>query len=407
MKIAKALYLLCMICLVAGALTPLAALADNNNTPLYTGSVYDGWSKPLGMYASQITFHISNGSDYVNVSISGPDYPSADNVLIPPGQAYYFYNALRIYVYSVSSNSSQPSERTAQVDISQPSTSSGTSSTTTTGTQLTCVTPGQTALGGDTVTFPITIQNNNGVDKTYTLTANGGGRDWSSSFQYQTRSIYQIYVPSAGTQTVNLVVNTAYDSPIGAQTVTVSTGDASLGLSVDVTSINQSANVNVPISSMIANIGDKAYYDIGIQNLQSQQNDYKLTVTGLPANWYYQFSDSKTSTNQMAEIVVPAMSTTNFVLQILPPASVTVGDYNFTAVITTPDNVTISHPLTLKLNSGTSMTVNYDKLQYTSSPGQTFTIPVYVTNSGKGGALTNVYPDITAPSGWIVSSSPN
>ena len=101
------------------------------------------------------------------------------------------------------------------------------------------------------------------------------------------------------------------------------------------------------------------------------------------------------------------MSTTNFVLQILPPASVTVGDYNFTAVITTPDNVTISHPLTLKLNSGTSMTVNYDKLQYTSSPGQTFTIPVYVTNSGKGGALTNVYPDITAPSGWIVSSSPN
>ncbi len=55
----------------------------------------------------------------------------------------------------------------------------------------------------------------------------------------------------------------------------------------------------------------------------------------------------------MAEIVVPAMTTTNFVLQIIPPASVTVGSYNFTAVVTTPDNVTISDPLTLKLNSGT------------------------------------------------------
>ncbi len=85
------------------------------------------------------------------------------------------------------------------------------------------------------------------------------------------------------------MVQTAYDSPIGAQTVTVSTGDASLGLSVDVTSINQSANVNVPISSMIANVGDKVYYDISIQNLQSQQNDYKLTVTGLAQNWYYQY----------------------------------------------------------------------------------------------------------------------
>jgi uncharacterized membrane protein len=31
---------------------------------------------------------------------------------------------------------------------------------------------------------------------------------------------------------------------------------------------------------------------------------------------------------------------------------------------------------------------------------------VYVTNSGTGSALTNVYPEVTAPSGWVVSSSP-
>jgi uncharacterized membrane protein len=29
-----------------------------------------------------------------------------------------------------------------------------------------------------------------------------------------------------------------------------------------------------------------------------------------------------------------------------------------------------------------------------------------VTNDGAGQALTNVYPDISAPSGWTVSSSP-
>ena len=47
------------------------------------------------------------------------------------------------------------------------------------------------------------------------------------------------------------------------------------------------------------------------------------------------------------------------------------------------------------------------KLAYDTKPGEAFDIVLYVTNSGQGIALTNVYLNTTAPDGWLVSVSPN
>jgi uncharacterized membrane protein len=391
MKMKDLLLPMLAICLIVAI--SATALADTGYTSLFGGWVDNGMTRQAN--DCFVTFGISNGS-YVHVSVQSPDYPAGDTY-VPTGNAYYYYDAIRIYVADVNYNTSQ-----ALVDISKPTTSGSSSAT---GTKIWCDTPGQNALGGDAVTFPITIQNNNAGDKTYSLSASSG-TGWALSFQYSGKNVYQLYVPSAQTRTVNLVAQTAYDSTIGEKTISVSTGDAGMDVHVDITSINQSAGVSSQVSSLIAGIGDKVFYSFSVQNLQSQQNNYKLAVEGLPDNWYYQYLDSQASTSQMAEVAVPAQATKNFVLQILPPVSVTAGDYNFTAVITTPDNVTIRQPLTLKLTSSVSMGVNSDKLAYTSQPGQTFDIKVYVSNTGSGGALTNVHPDITAPSGWVVSSSP-
>jgi uncharacterized membrane protein len=391
MKVKYLLLPVLALCLVVAV--SASAVADNGYTSLFGGWVDDGTTMQAG--DCFVTFGISNGS-YVHVSVQSPDYPAGD-AYVPPGNSYYYYDALRVYVADVNYDTGK-----ALVDISKPAGSSGSS----TGTKIWCDTPGQNALGGDAVIFPITIQNNNGEDKTYVLSASSD-TGWGLSFEYGGKDVYQLYVPAAQTRTVNLVAHTAYDSPIGEKTLHASIGDTGMDLYVDITSINQSASVSAQVSSLIAGIGDKVYYGFSIENLQSQQNNYKLEVEGLSDNWYYQYLDSQSSTSQMAELAVPSQDTKSFVLQILPPVSVTAGEYNFTAVITTPDNVTIRQPLTLKLTSSVGMTVNQDKLAYTSQPGQTFEIKVYVSNTGSGGALTNVYPDVTAPSGWIVSSSPS
>ncbi|WP_174591814.1 COG1470 family protein [Methanocella conradii] len=377
------------ICLIAGGcIAP--ALASTYS------SAYNGWvesGKTITAGNCFVTFSISNGSPTAHVTVQSPDYPTEERN-IPQGNSYYYYDALRIYVANVTGSQ-------ALVDISR-AISSGSSSA---GTKVWCDTPGLNALAGDEVAFPITIQNNNGYDVTYDLSASSDTW-WSAGYLYNGKDVYKVYVPASQSRVVTLAVQTPYTASIGEKTITANIGSSSLDLHVYITSVNQSVEFSAKVNSIIASIGDKIYYDVTLNNLQSKENNYGLSVAGLPDNWYYRYVETRGSTSELAEAVVPAESAKSLVLEIVPPYSVSEGTYNFTAVVTTPDNVTISKDLTLRLKASSSMTMTSDKLAYTASPGQTFEINVYVTNSGTGSALTNVYPQISAPSGWVVSSSP-
>ena len=102
-------------------------------------------------------------------------------------------------------------------------------------------------------------------------------------------------------------------------------------------------------------------------------------MTGLPNdNWYYAYS-SQTSTDEMAETIVPASTTQNIVLEIAPPYNAVAGTSDFTAIVSTSNGETVSKNLTLQLKSGTGMSVSYDQLAYSSNAGNTIKIPIYVT----------------------------
>jgi uncharacterized membrane protein len=389
MSLKAALSPVLVLCLILGALAA-PSQASTVYTSAFSGTVNNGDTKSAG--GCFVNFQITNGS--VHVTVTSPDYSSGEAV-IPAGNAYYYLNVLRIYVASV------PTDSTAVVDIGKT-----TSSSTSTGTKVYCDTPAQNTLAGDKVSFPITIHNYETVDETFSLSATGPD-GWSTAYDFNGKDIYQIYVPASSSKVVDLIVSTPYTSSIGQKTISAKIGDTTLDLYVDITSVNESADVSAKLSSQIAYIGDKIYYDLTLDNLQAAENVYKLSLTGLPENWYYMYLESRGSSSELAETVVPASAEKSLVLSIVPPYSVGAGDYSFTAVITTPSNQTITKDLTLKLKSGTSMTVNTDKLAYTASAGQAFNIDVYVTNSGSGSALTNVYPSVSAPTGWVVSSSPN
>jgi uncharacterized membrane protein len=182
---------------------------------------------------------------------------------------------------------------------------------------------------------------------------------------------------------------------------------ARFDVSVDVTSANKTAEVSAKVSSKIAYIGDRIAYDISIKNLKPDEAEFRLAVTGLPDNWYGRFKEDAASPGELAETVVPGSSNKDLVLEVVPPYSVTPGDYNFTAVVTGPDGLGVNKSLALTLKSGGSMTVTAPRLSYDAKPGQPFAIDLYVSNSGQGTALTNVYVDTAAPDGWLVQCSPN
>jgi uncharacterized membrane protein len=382
-----------LVAIIAVAALSGLATADSGYSSVWSGYVGNGDIKSFN--GCNVIFTIPANASSVHVEVQSFSY-STQPVTITPGNLYYYYDALLITVVQLDGNASK-----AYVDIAKPVTAASSEQT---GTKIYCDTPGQLALAGDTLIFPIVIQNHDD-DRTYTLSAaNDAG--WTTMFQYEGRDIYQIYVPESQSRTVNLVVHTSYTSTVGEKRITAKAGDNSVSLAVSITSVNISAGMSTKVSSVIASIGEKIYYDVSINNLQAQDNNYKVSVAGLPDGWYYRYVETRGGTSEMAEVVVPASSTKNIVLEIVPPLSAQQGDYAFTASVTTPDGVAINKDLTLKLKGSVSMSVSSDKLAYSSKPGQAFSIRVYVTNDGQGDALTNVYPDVSAPTGWTVNTSP-
>jgi uncharacterized membrane protein len=280
------------------------------------------------------------------------------------------------------------------------------SSSPSSGVGLSSSIPGQRALGGDRVTFPITIQNYDDEGHTFTLGASSD-TGWGLSFASAGKDVYKLFVPGLQSVSVDLVVQTTARAGLGEKRVTARVDNSAIDLYVYITSVNESANVDFDVSSKIASIGDKITYSLKIKNLQSQENIYRLSASGLPANWYYRYKSDAGSQEELAEVVIAAGTERSLVIEIVPPYSIGAGDYNFTASVTSPEGSVISKDLMLRLKSSVSMDMISGKLAYDAKPGESFNIDVYVRNTGNGAALTNVYLETKAPDGWTVQVTPN
>mgnify|MGYP005834288205 CR=1 FL=1 len=406
MKTMRLLVSVTMILLLSGtALSVPSIAASGDYKTLYFGTLESGVPKSLqGDYGNYIiNLTVSGDGSGVTGTISSS--ASTESVGLLPVNQQYFYpkmqpNLIKLWLGNLNNGTIyvEISERIQSGNNNNPSQSPG--------TKLSCDIPGQLALGGDVVSFPILITNNNNEDKTYTLSyANNG--NWNARFTSDGKGVYKVFVPKSQSKIVGFEIQTTGNSVVGEKKVTAKVDDLSIDLFVYITSINQSVDVSTKVTSKIASIGDKVYYDIRLRNLQNKENIYKLSVSGLPENWYYRYKEDASSVDEMAEVIVPASSEKTIWLEVVPPYSVDVGDYNFTSSITSPDGTVINKDLMLRLKSGTAMSVTSSKLAYDAKPGETFDIDVYVSNTGKGAALTNVYLDVKAPDGWLITTSPN
>ncbi len=283
MSLSKYVLQIVIVCMALYCLqhVAVATVAANEYTSVYTGTVDNG---SINTYEGCfVRLDLAADSPGAHLTVSSPNYPQ-QMVTISPGNSYYYYNVIKVYVSEINKTSGK-----IWVDIAKYTGGSPTPAVS--GTKLTCDTPGLQALAGDIVTFPITIQNNNDEDKTYTLSASSG-TGWALRFVSGDKGLYKLYVPRMSSKTVNLEVRTTGATGIGEKKITASVDSQSIDVYVQITSVNQSADVTATVSSKIASIGDKITYDIRIKNLQTQENIYRLSASGLPENWYYRFKES-------------------------------------------------------------------------------------------------------------------
>ncbi len=390
------------------AILPLIVLALALLICTQPASAGDGWETVFHDWDSNGTFVyvedcyvtplIQNDSPGVQVTVSRAGYGDAVRT-VSPGNTMYYYNFIRIFVREVNTSTDK-----VYMEISKPVQSISTPAQS--GTALTCTVPGQKALGGDSVTFPIAIQNNDRDGHTYTLSASSD-TGWGLSFLSGGKNVYKVYVPGQQSLTVDLNVRTSAATGIGEKKVTAVVDNVPIDLYISITSVNHTTDITAKYSSVVASIGDKVLYELHIKNSRPTESDYRLAVTGLPDGWYCRFKEDAASTAEISETIVAAGAEKTVALEIVPPYTVAPGDYTFTATVTSPDNDVISKNLALKLKSGADMIVTTPKLSYDAKPGETFEINLYVSNAGRGVALTNIMAETTVPSGWTFTATPN
>jgi uncharacterized membrane protein len=94
--------------------------------------------------------------------------------------------------------------------------------------------PGQIAEAGDTVKFDVTVRNNGDVDGTFTLNHYCRIEGWNVYFEAGGKKIYKLFIPSGGSGSFTVVIETSGDTEIGEYLVTISVGTKTLDLYVKI-----------------------------------------------------------------------------------------------------------------------------------------------------------------------------
>nr|WP_303716128.1 NEW3 domain-containing protein [Methanoculleus marisnigri] len=165
------------------------------------------------------------------------------------------------------------------------------------------------------------------------------------------------------------------------------------------------AELRVKSPSRMAAIGSNPQYEMTLKNAGRNDDTYTLAVLGLPEQWYARFKESRDATEEVSEIYVPSGEEKSLYLDFIPPYSVGVGEYNFTAVIGSSARQ-YEENLTLRLRGSYDMRTYAKSYRHDIDRGDTLAFDMTISNAGTGGALTNIEVNMSAPQGWRVTVDP-
>ena len=165
------------------------------------------------------------------------------------------------------------------------------------------------------------------------------------------------------------------------------------------------AEIRVKSPSRMAAIGSNPQYEMILKNAGRNDDTYALSVLGLPEQWYARFKESSSAAEEVSEIYIPSGEEKTLYLDFIPPYSVGVGEYNFTAVIDSSARQ-YEENMTLRLRGSYNMRTYTKSYRHDIDRGDTLTFDMTVTNAGVGGALTNIGINMSAPQGWRATVDP-
>ncbi|WP_167888947.1 NEW3 domain-containing protein [Thermococcus sp. MV5] len=145
-------------------------------------------------------------------------------------------------------------------------------------------------------------------------------------------------------------------------------------------------------------------YEIRIENLGKENDEYTLSIDGLPSGWAVGFLRDVQSNFEIKSIEVDSEEAKSVYLRIIPSFNAQPGVYNVTLKIRSTSGNEIEKKIEVEVIGRYELHVEAANYLVSLKPDEEKTIPITLRNFGN--TVTNVNIEVNAPQGWEVKVEP-
>ncbi|MDK2799812.1 MAG: hypothetical protein PWP27_1108 [Clostridiales bacterium] len=276
---------------------------------------------------------------------------------------------------------------------------------------LTISTPysGITVKAGETVEFPLDIENSGMSSQNINLSVKSIPEGWEGSFEGRGKKVHQIFVKNKNSQSVDLKIQIPSETPEGNYQVIVAASGKSvsdtLTLDLKVKKETESQGKLIAQYPELQGAGGASFkFRVDLTNNRSKDQSYSLGAK-VPRGWEVSFSPSYEN-KKIASISLEPDKSQGLDVEIRPPEQVKAGKYTIPITAVSP-NEQLSTELKVVI-TGTydiNLTTPTGRLNVESYAGKEKVTTLIVENNGSAD-LKDVKFSSWEPTNWSVTFEP-
>jgi uncharacterized membrane protein len=269
--------------------------------------------------------------------------------------------------------------------------------------------PGLQVRAGETIEFPLKVQNNTATSQKVDIRMVSVPENWQWTLEGKGRSVDKVFVDNDSYQNLDLSVDIPADAAEGNYQIIIEARGASTSnrLTIDM-SITEDAKRSSEISAEYPDLEGTATttfkYRVDLTNNSSQEQSYSLEAN-VPRGWQATFSPAYSS-EKIASITVEPSKNQGLDINIDPPDLVSAGEYVI-PVIAKSANETLKQELKviIKGTYDIKLTTPTGRLSEDAYAGRQREIKLQINNNGSAD-LTDIKLSSWEPTNWEVEFEP-
>jgi len=270
--------------------------------------------------------------------------------------------------------------------------------------------PGVTAKAGETVEFPLSLENKSGSFTDVALSVKSIPKDWEGYFEGMGKTISRVLVKGGSSETADFKVKIPADTKEGSYQVVISAGAAGLNetltLDLKVSSKADSRGKLETQYPMLQGPGGASFkFRVTLTNTGGKDQSYSLNAKA-PEGWEVSFSPSYDS-KQIASISLQQGKNQDLDIDVKPPKSAKAGKYNIpVAAVSADETLAAELQVIITGTYGIDLSTPTGRLNVDAYAGNESPVTLKVANKGSAD-LKEITFSSTEPPNWSVTFKPD